>query len=447
MINKDFYPTPSEIVWKMIDWLELQWKYILEPSAGKWDILDVIAWHSSYYNTKKNLYAIESEPELQAILISKGYKVCGNDFLEYKNDINYDFIIMNPPFSNGDEHFLHAWDIIENGTIVCLLNEETVLNPYSEKRKLVQKIINDNNATIDYLWSCFLSSERKTDVRIAMIRITKNTDKNEFEFWEFQKEKIEFSDDILQSEVATLDMIQNIIDDYGRSKVFFAKWVQFLEKACSIAEGISKNYELKPYKIASEWMNVNDKVNKFTKEIKKGVWMKLAQELKIEKYMSNKVKQDFSEKLEKQWAIAINKENIKLFAQAIFQNRESIVEDSILEVFDEFTKYHKENREYIEGWKTNDSWKVNRRVILPRWIEHDWYSWFRCNYSMWGKFTDVEKVMCYLTGKRIETINTLENGLKNTRAWEKFDTEFFECRAYLISFLKIKNYGKTLMLK
>lgn len=58
--------------------------------------------------------------------------------------MSFDFIIMNPPFSNGDEHFIKAWEIADNTTIVCLLNSETINNPYSEKRKLVKKIIDDN---------------------------------------------------------------------------------------------------------------------------------------------------------------------------------------------------------------------------------------------------------------------------------------------------------------
>jgi hypothetical protein len=62
---------------------------------------------------------------------------------------------MNPPFENGDQHFLKAWDIMRNGDIVCLLNAETLKNPYSERRKTVLKIIEDNNGTIEYIQDAF----------------------------------------------------------------------------------------------------------------------------------------------------------------------------------------------------------------------------------------------------------------------------------------------------
>jgi tRNA1(Val) A37 N6-methylase TrmN6 len=77
-------------------------------------------------------------------LKEKQYKVVHDDFLTYEKEMSFDFIIMNPPFSNGDDHFIKAWEIADNTTIVCLLNSETINNPYSEKRKLVKKIIDDN---------------------------------------------------------------------------------------------------------------------------------------------------------------------------------------------------------------------------------------------------------------------------------------------------------------
>jgi hypothetical protein len=57
---------------------------------------------------------------------------------------------MNPPFSNADDHFLKAWEIAENTDIVCLMNAETIRNPYSQKRQLVNRIIEDNGGSVEY---------------------------------------------------------------------------------------------------------------------------------------------------------------------------------------------------------------------------------------------------------------------------------------------------------
>ena len=93
-------------------------------------------------NRTRHLYAIEKSPELQGVLKSKGYSVIHDDFLTYSDALSFDVVFMNPPFSNADEHFLKAWDVVaDGGTVVCLMNWETIANPYSEKRKLVASII------------------------------------------------------------------------------------------------------------------------------------------------------------------------------------------------------------------------------------------------------------------------------------------------------------------
>jgi 16S rRNA G966 N2-methylase RsmD len=93
-------------------------------------------------NGKAKIHLIEIEPQLQELCKKYGTLVA-YDFLTFEPDTNYDYIFLNPPFSNGDEHLLKAWDIAKNTTIVCILNAETVRNPYSQKRKALQAIIDD----------------------------------------------------------------------------------------------------------------------------------------------------------------------------------------------------------------------------------------------------------------------------------------------------------------
>ena len=50
--NQDFYPTPANIIYKMLESEDLEWKSILEPSAWKWDILKRIK--ERQINNRKN---------------------------------------------------------------------------------------------------------------------------------------------------------------------------------------------------------------------------------------------------------------------------------------------------------------------------------------------------------------------------------------------------------
>ena len=110
MFDSEFFPTPPEVIAKMLEGVEMTSKtHVLEPSAGSGNILDYLKYRT------RNLYAIEKNYELQGILKSKGYKVIHDDFLTYSDALSFDMVVMNPPFSNADEHFLKAWDTVADG--------------------------------------------------------------------------------------------------------------------------------------------------------------------------------------------------------------------------------------------------------------------------------------------------------------------------------------------
>ena len=104
------------------------------------------------------------------------------DFLKYAGSYAFDLIVMNPPFSNGDEHLLKAWQILEHGNIVCLLNRETIDNLFSQKRQLLHQIIAENGS-VEYLANCFATAERTSNVEVAMVRLEKKGKANKFDFF------------------------------------------------------------------------------------------------------------------------------------------------------------------------------------------------------------------------------------------------------------------------
>ncbi|NCQ19352.1 MAG: methyltransferase, partial [Ignavibacteria bacterium] len=137
-----FFPTPRNVIRKMLskfNTTDLSSMTILEPSAGKGDILDYIKELYEYNrHDKPDMYAIEQDANLKFILSGKNYKVIADDFLSYSGDYLFDLIVMNPPFNTGAKHLLKAWDAMNEGHIVCLLNAETINNPYTEERKLLK---------------------------------------------------------------------------------------------------------------------------------------------------------------------------------------------------------------------------------------------------------------------------------------------------------------------
>jgi hypothetical protein len=115
-----YFPTPREIVEKMLDLSGIRdGMTVLEPSAGKGNICDVI---KEKYNVE--LSVIEYQTRLQEILKLKGYNVIGHDFLEHTGQ--WDLIIQNPPFEDNQDiqHVRHAYSCLkEGGRLVSIMSE------------------------------------------------------------------------------------------------------------------------------------------------------------------------------------------------------------------------------------------------------------------------------------------------------------------------------------
>jgi hypothetical protein len=161
-----------------------------------------------------------------------------------------------------------------------------------------------------------------------------------------------------------------------------------------------------------------ERFNEFCDEIRSDMWEIVISKLGMERYMTKSVRQNFKEFTKNQGAMQFTKENISSLIRMLLDNGSAILERAISEVFDLMTSFYKENRLHIEGWKTNDSWKVNRKVIFPYGVEFD-TKWSK-ESSRGAKFeisrhdggySDIDKVMCYLTGTTYEHCLTINEAL------------------------------------
>ena len=239
MFDAEFFPTPFSLIQKLVlpyhdhetcnhgykvnpDWT------ILEPSAGKGDIADYIANYSDHsYGRRKNearIRVIEQNFELQQILMGKGYPVIGHDFLSYEPDQHFDLILMNPPFSNGDAHLIHAWEVVgEGGHVACILNAETVRNAYTKRRKDLLDLISAHGS-VEYVGQAFAKAERKTDAEICIVRLQKpksERDPLEFNFEPADKSEndVEYGmEEATSGALANIDRLGTIINQYEKTK-------------------------------------------------------------------------------------------------------------------------------------------------------------------------------------------------------------------------------------
>src|SRR5882757_3477497 len=107
MLDKDFYPTPPHLISRMLEGIDLNASQpILEPSAGKGDIVDYIndTYFKSHYAHNLEIDVIEIDLNLQHILRDKSCILVHDDFLTFSSSKQYRLIIANFPFSDGDKH-------------------------------------------------------------------------------------------------------------------------------------------------------------------------------------------------------------------------------------------------------------------------------------------------------------------------------------------------------
>lgn len=436
MFNDDFYPTPKSLINKM--WFKVKDRSeinsILEPSAGKGDIIDYINGDHSY-----RFSCIEIDPELQHILTGKGYKLIDSNFLNYSGLDKFDLIIGNPPFSAGAEHLLKAIEIMYSGQIVFLLNAETIKNPYSAIRKTLAQKLSELNAEIEYIQDSFVDAERKTKVEIAIVHIEKkrNIDFDLFDDCDDAAKKKEFTIDE-SSEIAHRNTVEFMVEEFNATVTEGIETILYYFKHSRIrgflrlsAAGNDSPRYCREQSLTKE---VNETINSFLENVRECYWKKVLDIDEVRKRMTENKKKEFYDALQKQSNMDFTENNIRSFIIKLIGNYENILTEAVAEIFDRFTqKYHwheesEQNIHYYNGWKTNQAFYVNSKVILPFYngFIDSWNGAWKVDYSIKDKLNDIDIVMNYFSSdsKYVTIVEALENAFKDGES-KKIKSTYF----------------------
>jgi len=409
MFNPDFFPTPDSVISKMLTGINLRSASILEPSAGKGNILDYIVRMSGQYNKTavlKRLYAIEKEIELQAILREKGYRVIDNDFLTFAPEQRFDAIVMNPPFSQGAKHLIHAIEISEGAQVVCLLNKATLENDWSKERQLLQDLLERNQAQISDLGQCFKDSERKTNVDVVMVNVPAKERARLFEFrGSTQGEKAYTIQDIQNNQLAPADVFESLVHRYNKLKSIGHQIHQLLSEARFYSDGLISGDVLEMIHASGSKTDSQEQAfTNYVEDLRARAWSGIFSQTKLSGLVTSKVRKDLEDAQAHHGAMAFTTQNLQDLMQTLVMSLGSIRKDCIVSAFDILTKYHQDNREYIEGWKTNDAWMIKPKIIVP--YGQGWSIDGRpsIEYRKADEFRDIEKALCFITNKQYEAV-------------------------------------------
>lgn len=404
--NNQYYPTPQEVVGKM--YAKINWKNvetILEPSAGDGNLIKYINkmnWvkiNGHYYERNNNGYDIdccEIDTNLRYILEGKHYRVVHDDFLTYDTRKHYDLIIMNPPFANGASHLMKAIYLAENNggsQICCLLNKETIANPYSNVRKdIIEKIIKYKGKVFD-LKNCFEKARRKTNVDVCMVCIDIPKPEVHSDIWEnLEKARKQFENETESNTLTVDNDIENLVLQYNMQLATIEK--------CRDEITVINRHCLVPLDLICQNNNVLDNLNEVICEVRLRYWKTLFNKPSFTAGLTESLLNEYRNNIFDMRDYEFSMYNIQMLVVKMKAILKESLEDNILKLFDELTVEHsyypecKNNRHYYDGWKTNKAHKIDKKVIIPSQCFS--YNNELNSFEMIAELNDIEKILNYL---------------------------------------------------
>lgn len=502
-LGKDqFYPTPRPLAEKMLAGLDMDHiQSVLEPSAGKGDLIDAIARKNAvwrYHGRKLDVDFCEIDPYLRQICkynfseekeeeIQDEYRpidrMCASDrtesqkeeykrlrfeldvlnnidvhcvnddFLTYRTFKHYQLILMNPPFANGADHLLRAIDMQEKrgGSIICLLNAETIRNPYTENRLRLASKLKQHDAEIEYVKDAFTESERRTGVDVAIVRIhIPPPPPDESDIWQRMKKAVD------EESVPDPELHALITGDYIEQAITL-----YRTEVAATMELVRQYNALAPYLAGT--LDPEDKygrepmihlvvgddnylhgfdMQKYMRRVRLKYWYALFTNKKFTGRLTSELQKKYQETVEKMADYDFSAFNIKQVALEMASKMTQGVEKAIMDLFDKLTFEHSwypecsQNRHYYNGWATNKAHKIGSKVIIPTSGMFSSYSWMKESFSVstaYGVIGDIQKAFDYLDGGRTDEID-LEFRLKV--ASEQNKTRNIECKYFKVDLFK-----------
>lgn len=449
--NQDFYPTPPELAEKMIDGVDgIEECYsVLEPSAGKGDLVESLMKKGErlrYCRDKAfDIDSIELDENLRYMLVGKKIRVIHDDFLTYHGNKRYDLILMNPPFSNGCQHLMKALEMQKHGgKICCLLNAETIRNPYTNDRKALVDLLNKYRAKCKFVENAFKDAERETDVSVVIVwvDIERGFDTSKLLQGLEQAEKEQESETGEVRDLCLGGYVERMISRFNLEtklvKEFIREYYAIRPYIMRKAEECVYDSPVIELKIAgSEHNGLNDAIQK----LRLKYWEKLFQNQELMSKFTSDLQAKYTSMINEMQDYDFTAFNIQtLFTR---MNAELItgVEEQIFKVFKRFSEQHswypecKNNIHYFNGWRTNTAHKVGMKVIVPAYGVFSSWSWDRDKFQIreaYSSLADVEKVLNYLNGRataEVDMMKQLENA-RSTGITKNINLKYFKATFY-----------------
>ena len=435
--NADFYPTPTEVINTMMLGEDILGKTILEPSAGSGNI---VSWLKE--NGAGEVIACEKEKYLQKLLVGE-CNLLAEDFLSVTAEqvSHIDYIVMNPPFSVGAKHILHAYEIAPVGCIIiALCNSSNLEKRWNKNYAKLQETI-ELYGSSEWIGNVFDTAERKTDVDVSLVKLYKEGEAdNEFANYMFSNE-----DDALNANetegLVQYNIVRDMVNRYISAVQLFDETMAASKKINEVAKFDDSTGGFLPIEFVV--VNHNRKVvqvsrQQYKKQLQRYYWRIIFRKLKMDKYATNGLREQINRFIEKQVDVPFTMHNIYQVLNMVIQTTGQRMNKALEEAFDMICSFSAENSTAGEKWKTNANYMVNRKFIVPYMTDYDArYSIFNDSVRLHyggnvSRIEDVIKALCYITGTNYDDIYDLHSFVYKHKlsygVW--YEWSFFRIKAF-----------------
>lgn len=335
---------------------------------------------------------------------------------------------MNPPFADGDAHLLKAIQMQERygGQIRCILNAETLRNPYTNRRKALVQKLQQLGAEISYEQNAFMDAERQSSVDVAIIKINIPMPTYESDIMAKLKLAREVQDPQPQepTELVENDFVKQIIKQYDLEVDAGCELIrQYIAVMPYIRHGYNNDNDKPIIRLAVDSDHASyglPSVNDYLKAVRRKYWKTLFQHPSFTRQLTSNLSDELYLRVNEMVAYDFSEFNIRTLMAEVTAKIVDGVKQSILELFEKMTAKHayypecQGNIHYYNGWCSNKAHKINSKVILPVngiFAVHSWTHDTFNEYNAYGVLSDIEKVLNYLDGNLTAPVN-LERQLR-----------------------------------
>jgi hypothetical protein len=304
-------------------------------------------------------------------------------------------------------------------------------NFHTNTRKELVKKLKEYNAEVEFIENAFSNAERKTEVEIALVRVSISKEVLVSDFFSQMEKSHKYEDVELPSDPNDMLMntdftsfIQSIVNQY---RIEVDAGIKLIKEYEAMLPCILENIQTEnnPYpkpiielKIESCRYSGKSIINNFCEQVRLKYWKAIMNNPKFNAKLTENVRNDFHGKLNTLKEYEFSVFNVfELFVE-MQKSISKGIEATILKLFDDMSAKHSyiaetgNNVHYYNGWKTNKAHKINKKVILPFYGKSN-YDTKYCGFDIYRVRSTVNDL--------VKTLDYLDNGVTPNRYYSPSD--------------------------